>query len=108
MHEYSIWRFETSQLRGQARHRDVVWPEDKGRLLGTRNANDSKEALQRFLINGGVEGRRIELSATRDPSGRDEAWVEVAYTLYVAKRATADSPGKLLVDDDAQPAEDED
>ncbi|MDR3687478.1 MAG: hypothetical protein P4L93_11035 [Coriobacteriia bacterium] len=87
MPDYTIWRFSTSQLRGQGSFRASPSGESKGTAVGTVAGNDSHDALNRFLSDGGVEGRHIELTVVRDPRGQDESSVEVAYQLYVARRA---------------------
>jgi hypothetical protein len=87
MPDYTIWRFWTTQLRGQGSTRNTLASEGKGKAVGAITAADSHEALSRFLSEGGVEGRRIELAVVRDPRGQDEASVEVAYQVYVARRS---------------------
>ena len=106
MPDYTIWRFSTSQLRGQGSFRTSPSGESKGTPVGTVTGNDSHDALSRFLTDGGVEGRRIELTVARDPRGQDEASVEVAYQLYVARRAKplllAEEPKAQELVDDAE------
>jgi hypothetical protein len=87
MPDYTIWQFQTSQLRGQASNRGVAARDDTGKVAGSVTAADAHEALTRFLSEGGVEGRRIELTVARDPRGQDEASVEIAYQLFIARRA---------------------
>jgi hypothetical protein len=105
MPDYTIWRFWTTQLRGQGSGRYPATPEAKGKAVGAISANDSHEALTRFLSEGGVEGRRIELTVVRDPRGQDEASVEIAYQRYIARRA---KPILLAEEPRAQALEGED
>lgn len=86
MPEYTIHRFSLSQLRGQVSHKATMALEGRGHMLATLVAPDSEEALLRFLQEGGVEGRQIELPVVKDPAGQDAAWVEIGYELLVSRR----------------------
>jgi hypothetical protein len=109
MPDYTIWRFSTSQLRGQGSFRHSPSGESTGTAVGTVSGNDSRDALSRFLSEGGVEGRHIELTVIRDPRGQDESSVEVAYQRYVARRAkppllAEPKVQELLVEEDDEQA----